>query len=90
MENEMSETMIVAAAMVWKGVVCSLPAPARHSDIIEAIAQNIPENEWPVSGEDGFLTSSGKFVGRNDGMEIARAAGQTDSSSDTLYSEDLW
>jgi hypothetical protein len=86
---ERNET-IVAAAMQWRGFTVTLEAPARHGDIIHAIAQSIPETEWPVRGDQGFLTSSGKFVGRNDAMEIARAAGQVQSTSDTLYTEDLW
>lgn len=81
---------IVAAAMVFRGVTCTLPAPARHADIIRAIAEHIPQSEWPVHGDQGFITSEGRFVGRNVGMEIARDAGQTDSTSGTLYTEDLW
>lgn len=81
---------VVAAAMIYNGVVCSLPAPARHNDIIRSIAEHVGEEYWPINGETGFVTSEGRFVGRNVGMELARAAGQTDSVSDTLFSEDLW
>lgn len=81
---------IVAAAMIYNGVVCSLAAPARHNDIIHAIAESVGEEHWPINGDSGFLTSHGRFVGRNVGMEIARAAGQTESTSDTLFSEDIW
>lgn len=81
---------IVAAAMIYNGVVCSLPQPARHGDIIATIGKSVGEAYWPINGEDGFVTSEGRFVGRNEGMEIARAAGQTNSTMDTLFSEDLW
>lgn len=65
---------IVAAAMIYNGVVCSLPQPARHGDIIAAIGRSVGEAQWPINGDDGFVTSEGRFVGRNDGIEIARAA----------------
>lgn len=81
---------IVAAAMIYNGVVCSLPAPARHNDIIREIAARVGSANWPVNGEDGFTTSTGRFVGRNLGMEIARAAGQTEAAMEQLFSEDLW
>lgn len=86
----MDRPTIVAVDMEWRGFVVTLPAPAQHSDMIHAVAQSIPESEWPVSGNQGFLTSEGRFVGRNDAMELARAAGQVQSTADALYSEDLW
>jgi hypothetical protein len=83
---------IVAAAMIYKGNLATLPAPNRHGDIIHAIAQKIPETQWPVSGLGGFLTSEQRFVDRKEGMLVAKAAGQVsqDHQSDTLYTEDLW
>lgn len=85
-----AEERIVAAAMIYNGVICSLAAPKRHGDIINTISRSVGEANWPVNGEDGFVTSEGRFVGRNVAIEIARAAGQTESTSDTLFSEDLW
>lgn len=51
-----------------------------------------------VSGRhQGFMTSRGRYVGRDVAMQIALAAGQVDpnnrksgSSSGHLFSEDLW
>lgn len=81
---------VVAAAMIYRGVMATLPPPNRHSDIIHAIAVKVPESEWPISGLGGFWTSEARFVNRKEGMVIAKAAGQTMSDSDTLYTEDLW
>lgn len=81
---------IVAAAMVYNGVTCSLPAPARHGDIINAIARSLGEAHWPISGEQGFLTDRGRFVDREIAREIAFAAGQTPEHDGNLFSEDLW
>ncbi len=88
----MTDVRIVAAAMRYKGVIASLPAPKRHNDIIHEIASRILPVEWPVSGETGFLTSTGEFVGRQDAMRIAIRAGQLpeDHEDPNLYSEDLW
>lgn len=86
----MTDERVVAAAMIYKGIMATLPPPNRHSDIIHAIAQKVPETEWPISGLGGFLTSAQRFVDRKEGMQIAKNAGQTNSASDTLYTEDLW
>lgn len=86
------DAIIVAAAMRYKGVIASLPRPARHNNIIHEIGSRIPPIEWPVSGETGFLTSDGEFVGRQDAMLIAKRAGQIaeEHEDPNLYSEDLW
>lgn len=81
---------IVAAAMVYNGVTCSLPAPARHGDIIHAIAKSLGEEHWPINGEQGFLTSTGRFVGRGEACDIATAAEQAPVGLVKLFTEDLW
>jgi hypothetical protein len=40
--------------------------------------------------EQGFLTSTNRFVSREEGGEIAFNAGQTKELKTRLYSEDLW
>ena len=81
--------VIVAAAV--KGVsgnVYSLPAPAGHSVIINTFG--------PFNGEEqqGFLTSEGEFVGRNEARGIAMRALQivrrVGGDSEELFSENLW
>jgi hypothetical protein len=94
------ETIVAAACQLpaelgqWMLTV-TLPAPARHHDILQAA--------YPLTGKpigpngQGFLTSKGRYVGREAAMKIALAAGQVDpknrksgSSSRDLFSEDLW
>lgn len=93
----MSET-IVAAAMLYDltghsdrravQTIVSAPPPARHHNLF-ALA-------WPVvPTEQGFLTSSGRFVDREEGLKIALGSGQPmidhPSRHDRLlFSEDLW
>lgn len=87
---------IVAVACRAKGVVVdspsgkvmltlTLPAPARHHNILWGWGRVSPENQ-------GFLTSEGRFVGRKEAAEIAMASGQVIAlqSAPNLYSEDLW
>lgn len=69
-------------------VIVSAPPPARHHNLFVA---------WSRLGapdESGFLTSTGRFVGREEAWKIARAASQPlirrDGQGDRLFSEDLW
>lgn len=81
---------IVAAAIVYEGVVHTLPPPARHADIIKVIWQKIHKQ---VTCEiQGFVTDEGKFVNRIEAGKIAIAAGQIKELEvpPDLYSEDLW
>lgn len=70
----------------------SAPSPARHGTLLHPLsAMGIR-----VGPQDqGFLTNTGRFVGREDAYDIAVASGQPmiDHPSrivGTLYSEDLW
>jgi len=78
----------------------------RHHSIIRLLPEcpdyNAKDEESPVNFrqptddyevEQGFLTSTGRFVTREDALQIAIAAGQIDKGhySDTmLFSEDLY
>jgi len=82
---------IVAAAIWHKGIVCSVPRPGRHHNVIREMARaGVP---IPITGEQGFLTSDGLFVSRRLAMGIAEDAGQLirdTRGSDQLFSEDVW
>ena len=79
--------MIIAAACVIDGEVVSLPAPARHHDIIR---------RWPKPkhshGEQGFIDDKLGFVSRREAAGIALEQGQIEALKwpGQLYSEDLW
>jgi hypothetical protein len=94
----MGET-IVAAAMLFHNahepgdpramsVIVSAPPPARHHNLFIAYDRLGPPDE------QGFLTSTGRFVGREEAAFIARQAGQpiirSEARGDHLFSEDLW
>lgn len=85
------EPKVVAAAIKYRGVICSLPRPARHNDIIYALAR--AGQETPIVGEQGFLDDSGEFLTRKQAMMIAVVAGQVKSGQEQkreLFSEDVW
>lgn len=67
-------------------------SPARHHSLIhELIRMGRPR---PITGAQGFLTSTGRFVDRAEARRIAVACGQVDPAKTYnptyLFSEDVW
>lgn len=84
------ERGIVAAACQVGGLTFSLPAPARHHDVLWSM------RAVGVEGVEvqGFLDHRGVFVGRRAAMIVAHNWGQVspeefDPDGD-LYSEHIW
>jgi hypothetical protein len=85
----------IVAAAIYHGGTIFLPRPARHHTILQAM-----DTEMQIGGvinpqQQGFITSTGRYVNRTEAWYIALAAGQITrktSGEDTpnLYSEDLW
>ncbi|TPJ70501.1 hypothetical protein [Mesorhizobium sp. B2-6-7] len=81
---------IISVAISAFGIVASLPAPARHGDVLRKLYDF---NQTVVGGDaQGFLTNTGRYVNRRDAAVIALEAGQVDklTAAPDLYSEDLW
>ena len=92
------EERIVAAA-VFHGSTISLPPPARHYTILHTMDLVMGIDVTKVSMENqGFLTSTGRFVARTEGFYIASRANQLLEPDrfkgakvvPQLFSEDLW
>ena len=84
---------IAAAAIQYEGVVYQAPPPARHHTVIKLMMDLGLPNESCTLHNQGFVTSSGRFVDRYEGATIARAAGQLvrdPTPPDMLTSEDVW
>lgn len=81
---------IISVAISAFGIVASLPAPARHGDVLHKL-HHFNDMALPPDTQ-GFLTSAGRFVNRRDAAVLALEAGQLDKlhSPPELYSEDLW
>lgn len=86
----------VAAAAVYHGSTISLPRPARHGDILATMSVVMGIDAMRVPPENqGFVTSTGRFVGRVEAKGIAWRAKQIVRHSagehcPELFSEDLW
>lgn len=90
------EESITTAAIRVDGEVWTLPRPARHHVLIMAWcwAHYNPEHGGNIGRhEQGFMTSTGRFVDREEAARIATEQGQlknSDEPCDILTSEDLW
>lgn len=91
-----SQERLTGCAIMWAGVIWTVPAPGRHHNVIHKICTESQRDCVP--GEDeasqGFITNRNRFVDRREGLLIAMAAGQilrrTGAADDQLYSEDVW
>lgn len=79
----------------------SLPAPARHHDVIRHMGETGWTREQVFASVQGFLTDAGRFVTREEAWPIAATAGQilplgdgiirvAPPANGRLYSEDVW
>ncbi|WP_376704732.1 hypothetical protein RQ479_08285 [Mesorhizobium sp. ISC25] len=86
----MTQERIVAVAIRHRGLVVTLPAPARHCDVLRPLYDLT--KELVALRNQGFLTSNGRFVGRHEAAVVAVKAEQIRDPQwpPELYSEDLW
>lgn len=91
MTKPVTDERIVAAA-IYYGAIVSLPPPARHHTIIAAMDLSMGiEGTGAIPQLQGFLTNTGRYVGRVEAYYIAIRAGQIkDKPTPELYSEDMW
>lgn len=87
------ETIVCAAIRLHPSKqeprVVSLPRPAKHRDIINAVVFDLRLSL--LGSEMGFLTSAGRFVLRDEALVVAEKCGQvTRILGRSLTSEDLW
>lgn len=83
--------IIVSVAVRWNGLIFSLPSPHRHHHV----CHKMYESGLPIDAQrdQGFLTSTGRYVDREEGCIIATKANQIIKKTHPLYelfSEDLW
>ncbi|HVJ31591.1 MAG TPA: hypothetical protein VND94_00625 [Terriglobia bacterium] len=73
------------------GYVWGKEQPMRHHDLIHDLSEE-GYSAADVS-DQGFMTDSGRFVDRSEGLRIAIEAGQIvkkNGNENELYSEDMW
>lgn len=92
--NQQGRETVVAAAIQAHGVTFSVPSPGRHHDVLNKMSQDLGLDTIELGQPDaqGFLTSSGRFLGRIGAAQMAKDAGQIEKLNwpPYLYSEDLW
>lgn len=85
--------MIVAAAVKWNDLIFTVPKPGRHHHILHAMDAIGIHPQEVARSEQGFLTDSGKFMGRVSALAMALDAKQLIKPAThptELFSEDLW
>lgn len=80
---------ILQAAIQQDGQIYTLPRPNRHHHIIHGPMTGIYQRSASVQG---FLTSAGEFVNREEAARLVLKSGQIKELAHPpfLYSEDLW
>lgn len=91
----MPEMLRVVAAAIRddEGKVWSLPAPARHYQVIRFMRESGYVGGVNGPDQQGFLLSDGRFARRKAAGPVARKAGQLKDGKligSVLTSEDLW
>jgi hypothetical protein len=88
--NNFDRSGMLCALGTANSIVYSCTAsPNRHSDLIKLMSE-AAWGEKVAKSTQGFLTSEGKFVNREEAYQIALKSGQIKSNNNRLYSEDLW
>jgi hypothetical protein len=93
--------MIIAAAIKIADVVCFIPKPARHHNVLHSLSKSFKGRTDRGYTEEvqGFLTDEGEFLDRLDAMGHCLNCGQTfvgrirnpnSYMGPELFSEDLW
>ena len=71
--SDKNETIVSVADQNCNGrVVASLPKPNRHHDLLHTLVFNGIEDPGPFC--QGFLTSTGRYVSREEAVSIAVTA----------------
>lgn len=86
-----TERIMAAAILDHEGNPTWIFPPARHPDIMRHMLNR--GDPLPIVGEQGFMTTAHRFVGRKEARSIAEAAGQllpTAMEHTSLFSEDVW
>ena len=86
---------VVAAALrdEGTGLVCLVERPGRHASILYATGIAGMPKEVRFGMCQGFVTSDGRFVSREEAFQIAAEAGQIvehHGPDGMLFSEDVW
>jgi hypothetical protein len=92
----MSGRRIIMAAVCYKTnrgeIIVASERPGRHHTAMHGL-HVLTGHQTGADDEQGFITSDGFFVGREEAYRIASEAGQIvdkHGPEDVLFSEDMW
>lgn len=87
------ETIVGVAAKAY-GKLYQLPKPNRHHHLLDIMYKEKNEAFQVAADEEGFITSTGRYVNREEGLVIAEKANQVIAErhrpGSELYSESVW
>ena len=87
------EAITHVAVVMSTGEIAALPAPARHEELADRMGKSLDAQGCPL-GEFGFMTSLGRFLGREDAALVASGnfqyLGCVLRGTPSLTSSDLW
>ena len=90
-ELDTPKEWIVAAAVRYGDIICMVEKPGRHHNVLHRTYE-LSKGQM-MHGEQGFVTSDGRFVDREEGCIIAKLANQIVEKHGPpccLFSEDMW
>lgn len=89
-----NQETIVAVASKAYGKLYQLPKPNRHHNLLDLMYAENNGAFQVAADEEGFITSTGRYVNREEGYLIAQQANQIIAErhrpGDELYSESVW
>lgn len=92
-ENDEEKEKIAGSALRHpNGLIFTGFSPLRHHHVIRAMDQ-VGMGGIDNTLDQGFITNTGRYVGRIEAMFIAKKEGQTKETTDSkyqLHSEDVW
>lgn len=74
--SDIKGTELTCAAVLYKGVVYVIGAPAEHDDVIKYIKHTLNESELDGTHEFGWLTDKDEFIEFNQGILLAKKMGK--------------
>jgi len=84
---------IISVALRFpSGVLATLPAPARHSELVRQLMIDRLATDRVLGAEKGFICCSGNFLDRRKACHVALRSGQVTHPivPNHLHSDDIW
>jgi hypothetical protein len=91
-KKKLKESIIASSVMDRAGIIYCAMAPGRHHHVM-ALCFELNGKQTAEVKKQGFITSYGRYVDREEALDLAKLNGQfsqEDIHKAKLYSEDVW